>query len=94
MAAGFDLGSAGCGLALLAEFSYASARDAFLVGREGDHPRMAEVRDALARESLDAYPAVRSLADAGLMSRAAARSDLDVDVFIAGMEQRLPTRGS
>ncbi|MFB7837725.1 hypothetical protein [Streptomyces sp. NPDC056056] len=47
-----------------------------------------------ARESLNAYPAVRRLADAGLMSSTAAQFGFDVDVFIAGMEQRLLATGS
>ncbi|MFD4948407.1 TetR/AcrR family transcriptional regulator C-terminal domain-containing protein [Streptomyces sp. NPDC058239] len=86
--AGFDERTAGLTIGFVGELTYASARDAVLVERHGDHPQLTELR-----RTLDDAPDDEVLVLRRLLSRPRAGTDeqfeFDLSTFIAGLEQRL-----
>ncbi|SHN47701.1 TetR/AcrR family transcriptional regulator C-terminal domain-containing protein [Cryptosporangium aurantiacum] len=86
--AGFTADEAGRTVALLAELLVSSARDAVLIERHGVHPQLVEVRRVLDAAPADAMPGLRGLRDLGLQA-GDAQLEFDLEVVLAGLEQRL-----
>ncbi|MFI9776792.1 TetR/AcrR family transcriptional regulator C-terminal domain-containing protein [Streptomyces sp. NPDC051956] len=86
--AGFDERTAGLTIGFVAELTYASARDAVLVERHGDHPQLTELRRTLDEAPDDEVVVLRRM-----LSRPRAGTDeqfeFDLSTFIVGLEQRL-----
>lgn len=90
--AGFDLATAGRGLAFVTHFSMAVGRDIIMESQLGDHPQATEVKQLLQRgEDKGGYEAFRGLValEINSPSDSGTQFDFEIDVFIAGMERRL-----
>jgi TetR/AcrR family tetracycline transcriptional repressor len=86
--AGFDERTAAFALTLVSELTYASARDAAIVDRHGEHPQYPELRQFLERVPEEELPLMRRW-----LAQPRAGSDeqfaFDLDTLIAGLERRL-----
>lgn len=91
--AGFDLETAGRGLAFVTHFAMGVGRDIVMERQLGDHPQAQEVRRAFERGDSggDGYEAFRGLIALEINGpRDIDRQfDFELDVFIAGMERAL-----
>ncbi|WP_030438000.1 TetR/AcrR family transcriptional regulator C-terminal domain-containing protein [Actinoplanes subtropicus] len=86
--AGFEPSVAGRALSMLAELMYASARDAILIHRLGEHPQITELNRMLAEADPADLPAIRRLRESG-EGMDDEQFEFDLDVLIAGLEARL-----
>ena len=75
-------------LRLVSELSYASARDAILLERYGEHPQLPELRPILERIPDRELPIMRRLL-AQPDENAGEQFEFDLDIVIAGLERRL-----
>jgi TetR/AcrR family tetracycline transcriptional repressor len=86
--AGFDERTAAFALTLVSELTYASARDAAIVARHGEHPQYPQLRQFLERVPEEELPLMRRW-----LAQPRAGSDeqfaFDLDTLIAGLERRL-----
>lgn len=90
--AGFDLETAGRGLAFVTHFAMGVGRDIIMERQLGDHPQAQEVRDMFERGTdSEGYEAFRGLIDLEINGpRDINRQfDFELDVFVTGMERRL-----
>lgn len=67
---------------------YASARDAILVARLGEHPQLTELNRMLAESDPADLPAIRRLSASG-EAMDAGQFEFDLDVLIEGLAARL-----
>ncbi len=91
LSAGFDVVTAGRGLTFVTNFAMGVGRD-ILLEKAGEHPQAAEVRTLLELGGdTTGYEAFLELAKTGINGPddIGDQFDFEVDVFIAGMEQRL-----
>lgn len=90
--AGFDIRTAGRGLTFVTSFAMGVGRDILLENQLGEHPQASEVRAllALGGDTSD-YAAFLELTTTGINGPddVAHQFEFEVEVFIAGMEQRL-----
>ena len=90
--AGFDLDTAGRGLAFVTHFAMAVARDIIMERQFGEHPQAPEVRrlleDAGDEGGYDAFRALAALEINGPQD-IGHQFDFELDVFISGMQHRL-----
>lgn len=86
--AGFEGRTVELALGLVAELTYASARDAVLAARYGEHPQAPELRPLLDSAPEAELPIMRRL-----LAQPRNSSDeqfaFDLDILIAGLERRL-----
>jgi TetR/AcrR family tetracycline transcriptional repressor len=94
--AGYDLATAGRGLAFVTHFAMAVGRDIIMERQLGEHPQAAEVRQMLARgDDKTGYEAFRGLValDINGPSDSNTQFDFEIRIFIDGMERRLDNAG-
>jgi AcrR family transcriptional regulator len=97
LAAGFDLPTAGRGLAFVTHFAMAIGRDIVMERQLGEHPQGPEVRRLLERGGDEAgYEAFRGLAalDINGPQDIEHQFEFELNVFIAGMAAQLEQRPS
>ncbi|MBM7793062.1 TetR/AcrR family transcriptional regulator C-terminal domain-containing protein [Paenarthrobacter ilicis] len=90
--AGFDLPTAGRGLAFVTHFAMAVGRDIIMEQQLGEHPQGPEVRRLLENaEDTGGYEAFRGLIALEINGPQdiQAQFEFEIDIFIAGMERRL-----
>jgi AcrR family transcriptional regulator len=86
--AGFEERTTGLALGLFAELTYASARDAVLAARHGEHPAAPELRPLLESAPEAELPIMRRLV-AQPRDSSDEQFAFDLDILIAGLERRL-----
>ncbi len=90
--AGFDIVTASRGLTFVTALAMGVGREMLLLTPTGEHPQVAEVRKLLARQTAaSGFEAFRQLVSLSINERPDinAQFDFQMDVFIAGMQQRL-----
>lgn len=94
MRAGFDLPTAGRGLAFVTHFAMAIGRDIIMEHQLGEHPQAPEVRRLIEKaEDAGGYEAFRALIALEINGPQdiGDQFDFEVDIFITGMERQLNT---
>ncbi|WP_440710641.1 TetR/AcrR family transcriptional regulator C-terminal domain-containing protein [Herbiconiux sp. YIM B11900] len=91
MAAGFDDETAARGLATLASFAAAAAREQLIARRSSGHPQVPELLRALDDPRAAGFTNLRRLAEADLVGVDDAQLHTSIDLILDGMAARLTT---
>ena len=89
LAAGFAPITVSRAMHLLVTICRGFAQDAVIGSREGGHPQVEDLRQALMSER-EGYAALRTLIDARVDNYGEEQFAFDVDAFLAAMERLLP----